>query len=106
MVKIELRVIRHKDGEKNWFSYKGLTKDGKWVDVKFTKEVEKLPQHPCYIHVLPENVNRENPNAVKYPKVWIKQIESTSALLFDRQVEDFKPYTPPKANDLFGGVDE
>lgn len=102
MLKLELRVISHITDGKKWFSYKALTKDNRWVDLKFASSVAQAPQHPCYLLVEPENIFRENADRVKFPKFIVKAISDTKALMYDRPVEVYEgKKEQPKPENFF-----
>lgn len=66
-----------KDG-KHFMSYKCLEKSGKKRDIKFTRDVEDLPEEDCFIVVAKCNINRDSLR--QYPCYWVKKIEEVVPL--------------------------
>lgn len=70
--------------------YSCKMKDGKWYDLKFTKDVPEglLPKSHSYIYVKAENLNIDK--SKKYPVVWVKAVEFIKVI--ERPVEDLEQY--------------
>lgn len=98
--KIELTVkeLTNKETGKKFLAYKVTTKDGRFMDCKFRKEV-KAPSENGFIYVLPANMNVTK--NTKYPTLWVKQLEKfvSKEELADEAIseEDFK-----KLTEMFG----
>lgn len=97
--KIELTVKECVNKEKGnkFLAYKVTTKDGKFMDCKFRKEVT-APTQNGFMWVEPNQMNVTS--NTKYPVLWVKKIEkfvSKEEMVDDAISEkDFK-----KINDLF-----
>ena len=63
-------------------------KDGKWCEVRFTRDVTELPVAYSELICESENVNFDRRN--KYPICWIKGVVSIKQL--ERPVEDMTQY--------------
>lgn len=89
LIKIEIikKVATTKDG-RNFDTFKGVQKDGKLIDVKFTKDVKNVPQESGIIHVLPEKVNIDKNR--KYPVCWVKEIKEfePKSTTLNTEIED------------------
>lgn len=73
--KIEVYSVKEvstNDGKK-FKTYKAVTKSGKLIDLKFTRDCVGIPAKPCYIYVRPEMMNVQK--NLKYPCLWVKAIE-------------------------------
>ena len=77
MKEFEIKVIERKNKETGelFNSYQALTKTGRWMDLKFTKDVEEnsRPTHSCKIVVKDENISVDRTR--KYPICWVSAIE-------------------------------
>lgn len=71
-IRILVKEVTTKDGKK-FNSYKAVQKDGKLIDLRFTKEVKPLPEEDCFIVVEEKNINIDNSRL--YPRCWVKRIE-------------------------------
>lgn len=97
--KIELTVKECVNKEKGnkFLAYKATTKDGKYMDCKFRKEVT-APTVNGFIWVHPNNMNITS--NTKYPALWVKKIEKfvSKEDLVDEAIseKDFK-----KINEFF-----
>ena len=97
--KIELTVKECTNKEKGnkFLAYKVTTKDGKFMDCKFRKEVT-APTQNGFIWVEPNQMNVTS--NTKYPVLWVKKIEKfvSKEEIADGYIseKDFK-----KINDLF-----
>ena len=84
MKKIEIKVVERKKKETNetFLSYQALTKTGRWMDLKFTKDVkeETRPTHSCML--LAEEKNMSVDRTRKFPVLWISEIAGVEE--FDR----------------------
>lgn len=72
--KIELikKTATTKDG-RNFNTFKGVQKDGKLIDVKFTKDVKNVPNESGIIVVPVDKINIDKNR--KYPVCWVKEIK-------------------------------
>lgn len=84
MKKFEIKVVERKKKETNetFLSYQALTKTGRWMDLKFTKDVkeETRPTHSCMLLVEEKNMSVDRTR--KFPVVWISEISGVEE--FDR----------------------
>lgn len=71
---IEVKEITTKEGRK-FPAFKTVAKNGKKLDVRFTKECRGVPTETCILRVQDENTNVDTTR--QYPIVWIKKIEET-----------------------------
>lgn len=92
VLKIEVYVNTktNKATKHDFKCYSCKMKDGKWKDLKFTKDVEQkdLPQSHSFIYVKPENVNLDK--RTKYVKVWVKAIERVEVI--EKPLTDLEQY--------------
>ena len=92
MLKVEVYVKTRKNkATKHEFKcYSCKMKDGKWYDLKFTKDVPEglLPKSHSFIYVQPKNLNIDK--SKKYLVVWVKGVEYIEAI--ERPVEDLEQY--------------
>ena len=90
----ELEIIVRKKKNKtngNMFTtYAVKMKDGKWIETRFTQDVpkSKMPSAYSKIIVSPTMLNIDKRG--KYPKLWIKGVESVEPL--ERPMEDLSQY--------------
>lgn len=91
MKTFEIKVVERKKKETNetFLSYQALTKTGRWMDLKFTKDVEEKsrPTHSCMLSVDDENISVDRTR--KFPVVWISKIAGVEE--FDK-VQDVSDY--------------
>lgn len=91
MKTFEIKVIERENHEtkEKFLSYQALTKNGRWMDLKFTKEVDvkERPTHNCKISVENENISVERIR--KYPVCWVSKI--SAVVEFDK-VQDVSDY--------------
>lgn len=72
--KIEILVEERKTKEGRVFNiYKTFSKNGRKMDVKFTKDVKDLPKEHCYVVVDVDNMNIDNSG--RFPILWVKAVE-------------------------------
>lgn len=85
VLELEVRQITvEKEGKKNTFNaYKTYKKDGKKIDLRFTRAVKDTPEEACFIKVNAENMNIDNNR--KYPILWVTKIEEILPLEALRQ---------------------
>lgn len=92
MANIRLEVIvRNKINRHNGKQFKTYAtklKDGKWCEVRFTRDVTEFPVAYSELICESENVNFDRRN--KYPICWIKGVVSIKQL--ERPVEDMTQY--------------
>lgn len=72
-LKVVVKDRETRDGRK-FKSYSTFTKEGRRVDLKFTKDVVNPPQSNCTIYVAAENMNLNL--SKEFPVVWVEKIES------------------------------
>lgn len=82
-IELIVKELKTKEG-KAFRAYKAVTVDGKLMDVSFTREVKNLPEKNCIIEVANENMNLDKNR--KFPKLWVKKIESIKE--FQKQEHD------------------
>ena len=77
MREFEVKVIERKTKETGevFNSYQALTKTGRWMDLKFTKEVSEnsRPTHSCKIVVEDEKISVDRTR--KFPICWVSAIK-------------------------------
>ena len=81
---IRVREMENKETHEKFNVYQALTKKGKWVDLRFTKDVpeEKRPLHNCIMVVDREKISVDKMR--KFPMVWVSEIHGLKE--FDRTV--------------------
>lgn len=72
-IKMRVKVTEVKTATNKFLAYKALGKNKKWIDLRFTQDVENPPKEDCFIMVLPENANYTT--AYQYPRIWVRKIE-------------------------------
>ena len=88
MKKVKLLVATAKTKEgKEFTTYKVVTKEGEKVDCRFTKTCKNIPERSCFIHVLEDNINRDNKRL--YPCFWVKKIEAVEELPQDNKLDKY-----------------
>ena len=89
-IEVFVKTKTNKATKHDFVCYSCKMKDGKWKDLKFTKDVDAklLPQSHSYIFVKPENINLDK--RTKYVKVWVKGIEKVEVI--SRPLEDLEQY--------------
>ena len=70
----EVKEITTQDGKK-FNAYKTIAKNGKKMDVRFTRDVKNTPTQPCMIVCNEEDANVDVSR--QYPILWIKNIIRT-----------------------------
>lgn len=65
--------IKDKDRGLDFLAYKTLTKKGKFMDLRFRREVKNAPEEPCVIVVNEEKCNVDDQR--KYPVLWVSEIK-------------------------------
>ena len=76
IVKVDDVVI--KDRGLNFKAYKTITKNGKFMDVRFRRDVVNPPKAPCVIYVDEDKVNVDDQR--RYPIMWVSEIKRTEPL--------------------------
>lgn len=76
-IEIIVKELKTKEG-KPFTAYKAVQKNGRLMDCSFTRAVTNLPKEDCYINVTRDNWNVDYNR--KYPKLWVKKIESISKI--------------------------
>ena len=89
-LEIIVRKKRNKTNGNIFMTYAVKMKDGKWIETRFTQDVpkSKMPSAYSEIVVSPDMMNIDKRG--KYPKLWIKGIESVKPL--ERPIEDLSQY--------------
>ena len=91
MKTFEIKVIERKNHETEeiFNSYQALTKNGRWMDLRFTKDVkeELRPTHNCKISVEEGKISVDRTR--KFPICWVSEIASIEE--FDK-VQDVSEY--------------
>jgi len=102
-LEIEVReiTVTRTDGSKNVFNaFKTYLKNGKKMDLKFTKDVKNIPNEDCLIKVNVDDMNIDRNR--KYPVVWVKRIiEAMPKPTLTRTPADYK-----ELDDSFCGKDD
>ena len=90
----ELQIIVRKKQNKttgNMFStYAVKMKDGKWIETRFTQDVPKSKIPVTYSKIFVSEGMMNIDNRGKYPKLWIKGVESIKPL--ERPIDDLSQY--------------
>ena len=68
---IEVKDVTLQDGKK-FKAYKTVDKNGKKMDVRFTRDVHNLPTEACTIVVSPDRCNVATNRM--YPILWVQEI--------------------------------
>lgn len=90
---LEIKVVEMEtlDGKKKFNAYKVLGKDGRYMDLKFRKEVVNLPKENGLLYVKSENLSIDNNR--KFPATWIHAFEKfvplSSQRTDDKKVAEF-----------------
>ena len=79
--------LKTKDG-REFTAYKAVKSDGKYLDLSFTREVPitSYPTEHCYINVDSSNISVDNNR--KYPRCYIRAIESIEPYFNGTKLED------------------
>jgi hypothetical protein len=93
---LEIKVIPMEtlDGKKKFNAYKVLGKDGRYMDLKFRKEVENLPKEKGLLYVASADLSIDNNR--KFPATWIHKFEKFVPLSSQRSEDK-------KVAEFFGG---
>lgn len=77
--------VNKETGEK-FLSYRALSKKG-YIDLRFTKDVKKLPTHACKLIVPKDkiNVNRKS----KFPVAWVSEIKEVKEFEFKQNTSEY-----------------
>lgn len=86
-IKTKVTHIKLDDG-REFDTYKAVQKDGKIVDLKFTRDVKNLPTEDCYIVVAGDKINLAKKR--EYPCFWVKEV--SEIIPFEKQEEDLTEY--------------
>ena len=86
---IEVKEITAKSTGNKFTVYKAVTKQGKKIDCRFTKEVNKelIPTEPCYIVVDDEHANVDVNR--QYPVLWVSEIKEIEPFENRNNLSDF-----------------
>lgn len=79
-VRVKVNHIEPKNGAK-FDAYKVLSAKKRWIDLRFTQDVENKPKEDCYIYVEPKDINYTT--AYLYPRFWCKRILKIEPIAFD-----------------------
>lgn len=82
----EVKPITTKEGNK-FTAYKVLTKDGKIMDCKFTKDVTNVPTEPCIMIVNSDKCNVATNR--QYPVLWVQEIIDIQEIVKESNSEAF-----------------
>lgn len=80
-VKIQIAKVDEieiKERNLKFLAYKTITKNGKFMDVRFTRNVTNAPKAPCVVVVDEANVNVDDQR--KYPIMWVSEIKRIEPL--------------------------
>lgn len=80
--------VRTRDGLKEFNSFRALKKNGEWVQVAFTHNINEkdLPiGEKIRITVPDDRWNMENANRFEYPRLWIKEIAAVEPYATDKK---------------------
>lgn len=86
-------IVRKKQNKTtgNMFStYAVKMKGGKWIETRFTQDVPKSKKPVTYSKIFVSQDMMNIDNRGKYPKLWIKGVESIKPL--ERPIEDLSQY--------------
>ena len=90
----ELEIIVRKKKNKtngNMFTtYAVKMKDGKWIETRFTQDVPKSKMPSAYSKIIVSPTMMNIDKRGKYPKLWIKGVESVKPL--ERPIDDLSQY--------------
>lgn len=90
----ELEIIVRKKKNKangNMFTtYAVKMKGGKWIETRFTQDVPKSKMPTAYSKIVVSQDMMNIDKRGKYPKLWIRGIESVKPL--ERPIEDLSQY--------------
>lgn len=91
MKTFEIKVVERRNKETNelFNSYQALTKTGRWMDLKFTKEVpeNERPSHNCLISVEENCMSIDRTR--KYPVCWVSKIAEIKEFDKVQNVSDY-----------------
>lgn len=68
----EIEYTDEKGAKRKFKAYKAVLKNGKLIDLKFTRTVTETPVKAGYIYVHPCDVNIQS--NLKYPIMWVKHV--------------------------------
>lgn len=77
-IEVKVKQLETKEDKRKFNVYKGVSKDGTLIDVKFTREVKTLPTEDSMIEVDTNDMNIAK-NRV-YPVIWIKKVISITPM--------------------------
>ena len=91
MKTFEIKVVerKNKETQEQFLSYQALTKTGRWMDLKFTKEVPEnsRPTHSCMISVEDEKISVDRTR--KFPVCWVSEIKEIKEFDKVQNVSDY-----------------
>ena len=88
----EVKEVKTQDGKK-FNAYTAITKTGRKITCKFTKDVKNLPVKPCTIIAPDDAVNVSLTS--KYPTLWVHAVDDIRETV-----------RKSNARDYFDGVEE
>ena len=86
-------IVRKKKNKTNgniFTTYAVKMKDGKWIETRFTQDVPKSKMPSAYSKIVVSHDMMNIDKRGKYPKLWIKGVESVKPL--ERPIEDLSQY--------------
>lgn len=90
---LEIKVVEMEtlDKKKKFNAYKVLGKDGRYMDLKFRKEVENLPKENGLLYVKADAISIDKNR--KFPATWVhafvKFVPFSSQRSVDKRVDEF-----------------
>ena len=84
---IEVKEITAKQTGNKFTAYKAVTKQGRKIDCRFTKEVNLVPTEPCYIVVDDDKANVDTNR--QYPVLWVKEVKEILPFESTNNLSDF-----------------
>ena len=89
-LEIIVRKKKNKTNGNTYTTYAIKMKDGKWIETRFTQDVPKSKMPTAYSKIVVSEDMMNIDKRGKYPKLWIKGIESVKPL--ERPIEDLSQY--------------
>lgn len=86
-------IVRKKKNKTNgniFTTYAAKQKDGKWIETRFTQDVPKSKVPTAYSKIVVSQDMMNIDKRGKYPKLWIKGVESVEPL--EKPIEDLTQY--------------
>ena len=89
-LEIIVRKKKNKANGNTFTTYAVKMKDGKWIETRFTQDVPKSKMPVTYSKIFVSQDMMNIDNRGKYPKLWIKGVESIKPL--ERPIVDLSQY--------------